>query len=140
MLTLVVLLEWCLLECANLSDANLSGANLSGAYLSGANLSEVEIARISILPDEGDVIGWKRLRDQSGKVIAKLLIKSGTPRSNSTSRKSRAERAEVLEIIGADKGYSLSDASFLYEVGKTVVANNWCEDRWSSAEVEFTSS
>lgn len=53
------------LRCADLSSADLSGADLrsadlSGADLHGANLSELTIAQTSILPDEGDIIGWKK--------------------------------------------------------------------------------
>lgn len=68
------------LRGANLSDADLSYADLSGADLRGADLSDADlryadlsdanlrdanhvqlsIAKTSILPDEGDIIGWKK--------------------------------------------------------------------------------
>lgn len=48
------------LSDANLSDADLSAADLRGANLHGANLSELTVAQTSILPDEGDIIGWKK--------------------------------------------------------------------------------
>lgn len=40
--------------------ACLLGAYLRGADLRGANLSELTVAQTSILPDEGDIIGWKK--------------------------------------------------------------------------------
>ena len=48
------------LSCADLSCADLYGANLSCANLSCANLSELTIAQTSIIPDDGDIIGWKK--------------------------------------------------------------------------------
>ena len=48
------------LSGADLRSADLSGADLSAADLHGANLSELTIAQTSILPDEGDIIGWKK--------------------------------------------------------------------------------
>ena len=49
---------------ANLGDANLRGANLRDANLRGANLRDANLgdldkARLSILPSDGDLIGWK---------------------------------------------------------------------------------
>lgn len=48
------------LRSANLRSADLSGANLRDANLRDANLSELTVAQTSILPDEGDIIGWKK--------------------------------------------------------------------------------
>ena len=115
---------------ANLSGtylygANLSGANLSGADLYGAKESELIIAKTRILPDEGDVIGWKKCR---GGVIVKLLIKSETKRCHAFGRKCRAERATVLEVFGADKGISSHDCKTEYVKGKEVVCDVWGED------------
>ena len=125
------------LSGANLSGANLSGADLSGAYLSranlsgadlsGANLSDLTKAQLSILPDEGDIIGWKKCKKN---VIVKLLIKGGVKRSNATGRKCRAERATVLEVFGAAVGISSHDGTTEYVVGKEVVCDKWGEDRF----------
>lgn len=49
----------CLLG-AYLRYADLRYADLRGADLRGANLSELTVAQTSILPDEGDIIGWKK--------------------------------------------------------------------------------
>lgn len=83
---------------------------------------------MSVLPDEGDVIGWKKCRFG---VIVKLLIKDGTPRSSATTRKCRAAYATVLEVIGYDVGYSQHDPDFSYKKGEVVHCDEWCEDRWS---------
>ena len=68
-------LSYANLSYANLSDANLNRADLNGADLRGVNLSgadlsyadlshanhvKLSLAKISILPDEGDIIGWKK--------------------------------------------------------------------------------
>lgn len=48
------------LSHADLSHADLRGADLSGADLSDANHVQLSIAKTSILPDECDIIGWKK--------------------------------------------------------------------------------
>ena len=124
---------------ANLYGANLKGAILKGAILYGANLKSADLkgaegitesigASLQVLPDEGDVIGWKKC---AGGVIVKLLIKSDTPRSSATSRKCRAKEAVVLDVFGSSIGVSKHDAKTTYTVGETVVCDTWCEDRWS---------
>ena len=119
------------LSRANLSRANLSGAylyeaNLSGANLSGAKNAELAIARTRIIPDEGEIIGWKKC---SGGIIVKLRIPSDSPRSHAFGRKCRARFADVLEIIGADEALSFHDPKFVYRVGERVEALNW-SDNW----------
>lgn len=115
---------------ASLHGADLRHANLLGADLRCAKISEPIAARLSILP-EGDIIGWKKLREG----IAKLLIPSDARRSNATTRKCRAEFADVLAIYDGDKeiqsGTSMHDSDFIYEVGKRVIADKWDEDRWN---------
>jgi len=118
---------------ADLSSANLSGANLSRANLSGANLSSAKsadhaLAQTSILPDCGDVIGWKKC--VSG-VIVKLLIPEAAKRSNASGRKCRAEYADVIEVIGADKGISKHDGMTEYRMGERVTADKWDSDRFN---------
>jgi hypothetical protein len=117
------------LSRADLSGANLSGANLYAADLYAADLSgalnyALSIARTRICP-EGDLIGWKLCQ---GNILVKLLIPKEAKRNNATSRKCRAEYADVLEIIGADKAYSGHDSSFVYEVGKRVIPSAYDEN------------
>jgi len=122
------------LRRANLYRADLRGANLGGADLRGANLGgaknipESAAAQLQVLPDEGDVVGWKKCQ---GGVIVKFLIKSGTPRSSATTRKCRAKEVEVLEVFGSDVGVSNYDPSVVYKVGETVSCDEWNEDRWN---------
>ena len=121
------------LRDANLRDADLCGADLRDAKLSGAKNIPAHVEAVtSILPDEGDVIGWKKLRNN---LICKLLIESGTPRSNATGRKCRCQKAKVLGIWHGEtevkSGVSLYDETFIYNVGKTVSVNNFDTDRWN---------
>lgn len=128
---------------ADLSGANLIGANLSGADLHGANLSELTIAQTSILPDEGDIIGWKKAYVDNTMpptpVIVKLLIPSDAKRSNSTGRKCRANTARVLDLqdkqgnsLPSDTtAYSGHDTDFTYKKGETVHVEDFDTNRWN---------
>lgn len=118
---------------ANLRGANLRDANLGGANLRDANLRDADAARLRVLPDEGDVIGWKKCR---GNVIVKLRIPGDARRSNATGRKCRADRAEVLEIVGidgkpVDVAASQHDEEFTYRAGETVTVDDFDENRWN---------
>lgn len=146
------------LSDANLSDANLCGADLRGAdlrgacllgadlryaHLYGAKLSELTVAQTSILPDEGDIIGWKKAYvddaiDDATPVIVKLLIPADAQRSNATGRKCRASKARVLDL--QDKqgnslppdttAYSIYDTDFTYKKGETVHVKDFDTNRW----------
>jgi hypothetical protein len=108
------------LSGAGLSRANLYGADLSGADLSGAENADLIIARTRILP-EGDLIGWKKLRDG---VIAKLLIPADAKRSHAFGRKCRAEFAIVIE----GEGFSQYEKALAYKPGAKVICDHWEED------------
>ena len=127
------------LRCADLSAADLRGANLHGANLHGANLSELTVAQTSILPDEGDIIGWKKAITLDGApIIVKLLIPADAQRSNATGRKCRASTARVLDL--QDKqgnslppdttAYSSYDPDFTYQKGETVSVEDFDTNRW----------
>ena len=131
------------LRGANLRDANLRGADLSCAELRCAELSELTVAQISILPDEGDIIGWKKAYVDGTMlpkpVIVKLLIPSDAQRSNATGRKCRASTARVLDL--QDKqgnslppdttAYSSYDTDFTYQKGETIHVEDFDTDRWN---------
>jgi len=148
------------LRRANLIDANLRNADLRGAILIDADLRGADLldadfrysildrAQLSgarnipayvdavtrILPDGGEIIGWKKC---SADRIVKLWVPSNARRTNATGRKCRAEKAFVLEITdrnGApfDEAVSLHDPEVVYRVGETVVPRNgFDEDRWT---------
>ena len=114
---------------ADLRDADLYGADLSGSTLCGAKgVPKKTAAVLQVLPDEGDVVGWKKC---IGGVLVKLLVRSDTPRSSATTRKCRAKFVEVLEVIGGTTGTSKHDGTTTYTKGDTVTCDNWCEDRWN---------
>lgn len=135
------------LHGADLSHADLSHANLSDAYLSDANLRDanhvqLSIAKTSILPDEGDIIGWKKAWTDDTmppkSVIVKLLIPADAQRSNATGRKCRASKARVLDL--QDKqgnslppdttAYSGHDTDFTYKKGETIHVEDFDTNRW----------
>ena len=127
------------LSAADLSSAGLSAADLRGANLRDANLSELTVAQTSILPDEGDIIGWKKAITLDGApIIVKLLIPADAQRSNATGRKCRASTARVLDL--QDKqgnslppdttAYSSFDLDFTYQKGETVHVEDFDTDRW----------
>ena len=133
---------------ADLHGADLRGADLRGADLHGADLRDaydvkLSIAKISILPDEGDIIGWKKAWTDNEMpptpVIVKLLIPSDAQRSNATGRKCRASKARVLDL--QDKqgnslppdttAYSGYDPDFTYKKGETVHVEDFDTNRWN---------
>ena len=131
------------LHGANLSDADLRYADLRGADLRDANHVQLSIAKTSILPDEGDIIGWKKAWTDGTmlpkSVIVKLLIPADAQRSNATARKCRASKARVLDL--QDKqgnslppdtmAYSGHDTDFTYKKGETVHVENFDTNRWN---------
>jgi uncharacterized protein YjbI with pentapeptide repeats len=131
------------LSGADLRYTNLFGANLFGAKLIGAKLSELTAVQTSILPDEGDIIGWKKAHvDSTTPVIVKLLIPSDAQRSNGTSRKCRASKARVLDLqdLQDKQGNSLPpdttarssyDPDFTYKKGETVSVEDFDTNRWN---------
>ena len=133
---------------ADLRGADLHGADLRGADLYGADLHraydvKLSLAKISILPDEGDIIGWKKAWTDNEMpptpVIVKLLIPADAQRSNATGRKCRASKARVLDLqdkqgnsLTSDTtAYSSYDTDFTYKKGETVHVENFDTNRWN---------
>ena len=128
------------LNRADLRGADLWSADLSDADLSDANHVKLSLAKISILPDEGDIIGWKKALALDGApIIVKLLIPADAQRSNATGRKCRASTARVLDL--QDKqgnslppdttAYSSFDPDFTYKKGETVHVEDFDTNRWN---------
>lgn len=117
------------LRGTNLRGTNLCDADLRYANLKGVKLSELTIARTSILPDEGDIIGWKKAyKADNTPIIVKLLIPADAQRSSSTGRKCRASKARIIDLQD-EQGNSLPpdttarsgyDQNFTYKKGETV--------------------
>ena len=135
------LYDACLCD-ANLYGACLLGADLRYAELCGANLSELTVAQTSILPDEGDIIGWKKAwtdNEMPPTVIVKLLIPSDAQRLNATGRKCRASTARVLDLQDRQgnslppdaTAYSSFDPDFTYKKGETVHVEDFDTNRWN---------
>lgn len=145
------------LRHADLRGANLYDADLSDAYLCGADLRhadlrdadlrdanhvQLSIAKTSILPDEGDIIGWKKAWTDGTmlpkSVIVKLLIPADAQRSNATGRKCRASTARVLDLqdkqgnsLPSDTtAYSGYDTDFTYKKGETIHVEDFDTNRW----------
>jgi hypothetical protein len=122
------------LSYANLSYANLSYADLSYANLSYANLSYAKLPAFKICPEEGDFVGWKKVK---GDFVLKLLI-TGKRISTPIGRKCRTNECKVLAAYdrkGNEVSYdercafaSKQDSSFTYEVGAYVLEPNLDED------------
>lgn len=131
------------LRGADLHGADLRGADLYGADLRGANHVKLSIAKTSILPDEGDIIGWKKAWTDNEMpptpVIVKLLIPSDAQRSNATGRKCRASTARVLDLQDEQgnslppdtTAYSSYDPDFTYKKGETVHVEDFDTNRWN---------
>lgn len=130
------------LHGANLSDADLRYADLRDANLRDANHVQLSIAKTSILPDEGDIIGWKKAWTDGTmlpkSVIVKLLIPADAQRSNATGRKCRASTARVLDLqdkqgnsLPSDTtAYSGHDTDFTYKKGETIHVEDFDTNRW----------
>lgn len=124
-----VALDGCDLQGADMTGADLAGVDWTGAKIGIDLESRYFMSKFNVTP-EGDIIGWKRLRE--GK-LAKLLIPAEARRSNGFTRRCRAEFATVLGIVDADgtphdKGVSKRDANLVYQQGMPVRADGWDEE------------
>ena len=117
---------------ANLQNVELRGADLRDARLQGAK-NIPDLPWISIVPECGSFIGWKRV----GAHIIKLKILDDAKRSNATGRKCRCSAAKVLEIqntdgteSGIDRVYNNNYCGANYVVGEIVTPDSFDDDRW----------
>lgn len=117
---------------ANLQNVELRDADLRDARLQGAK-NIPDLPWISIVPECGSFIGWKRV----GAHIIKLKILDDAKRSNATGRKCRCSAAEVLEIqntdgteSGIDRVYNNNYCGANYVVGEIVTPDSFDDDRW----------
>jgi len=118
---------------AELPGANLTGANVESAKLARTTLTKAMIdplssARMSIVPEAGEYVGWV---GGEGGVVIKILVPAEARRSNAAGRVCRAEFATVLEVIGGDVGVTEGPPIIEYRVGETVRGGRWDDDRWN---------
>lgn len=69
---------------------------------------------------EEDIVGYKKCRSENGidEVIVKLKIPAGAVVYSINDKKCRTNKAEVLEVIGSDRGYSFfRNKAFSYYPG-----------------------
>jgi hypothetical protein len=110
-------LTWC-----DLTGADFRWADLRGADFIEANLTGADLPHFGVCPEEGDFIGWKKLR---GDVICKLLIPAEAKRTSClTARKCRAEFVKVIE----GEGFSLHYRRLKYSPGQTVRPDSYNDD------------
>ena len=134
------------LRRADLRRANLQGADLRGANLWEANLREADLRGADNIPDyicpiccpeKGSFTGFKKAYWNDTPVIVELEISTEAKRSSATNRKCRCNKAKVLSITDFSgvaefqKAHSGHDNDFIYEVGKTVIVDDFDENRWN---------
>ena len=130
---------------ANLREANLQGADLQGADLWEADLQEADLRGANNIPDyicpiccpeKGSFTGFKKAYWNNTPVIVELEISTEAKRSSATNRKCRCSKAKVLSITGLNgvaefqQATSSYDNDFIYEVGKTVIVDDYDDNRW----------
>jgi hypothetical protein len=119
------------LRNADLRRAILLDADLYGANLIGAKTDEwvVNYQTVGVHPaPEGELTAWGK---KNGHIV-KMRIPVEAKRSCATTRKFRAEFAEVLEIEGADEVVVENEyGRTVYRPGEIVRCHRWDEDRWN---------
>ena len=117
--------------CADLSSANLRGANLRGADLYGLKKQLLDhIHKHSIVPEEGQFIGYKKLA--SGSIATLLIPKSAIRYGGLVGRKCRASKVKVLkiELEGKEikKDVDKHTGKLEYQVGKWIKPDRFDDD------------
>ena len=124
------------LKKANLKEANLFSANLYKAILENVKVNEYTIFYFQLCPEEGEIIGYKKVAAGNGKyAIVKLLIPKEAKRNSSTTYRCRTEKAKILEIVREDnviidRAWSIRNPDCIYEVNKILEVQEFDEDRW----------
>ena len=134
------------LVVAYLGEADLRVENLGVADLWGADLREADLREANNIPDyicpiccpeKGSFTGFKKAYWNNTPVIVELEISTEAKRSSATSRKCRCNKAKVLSITDLQgiaefqKAHSTHDNDFIYEVGKTVIVDDYDDNRWN---------
>lgn len=109
------------LNCADLTFADLNDANLTCANLYNAQLDETEKFRKGVVLSES-IIGYKKCLDN---IIVELKIPKGAVVFSINGKKCRTNKCKVISISNGDKGISMYDNLFVYEVGKEIEIENF---------------
>jgi hypothetical protein len=109
-----------LLSGACFLEANLQGADFTDAL--GAELA-VALSKPFIVPQQGSFTGWKQCL---GNVLVELEILDDARRTPDRRRECRAEAVKVLQVIGADVGFSAFGG--VYRTGEIVRCDHWGPD------------
>ena len=135
----------------DLREANLRGVDLRGVDLWGADLQEADLWGADLrgannipdylcpicCPEKGSFTGFKKAYWNNTPVIVELEISTEAKRSSATNRKCRCDKAKVLSITDFSgtaefrKAVSIYDNNFIYEVGKTVIVDDYDDNRWN---------
>lgn len=127
------------LKRATFAHATLSLSTFSEAKLNGVDLTNTHIEHENSFirlrcPEKGSFTAFKRTDFN----IVELVIPASAKRSSATTNKCRASKAKVKAIyeLNGSKSEktavpSMYDHMFYYEIGKTVVVDNFDEDRWN---------
>ena len=112
---------------SSFDNSSFDNSSFDNSSFDNTKIPDIAIAQTRILP-EGDLIGWKKC--QNG-VIVKLKISAEAKRSSAFGRKCRCEYAEVLEVIGAEAGFSqyCDKPKVRYAKGLTVHCDQW-DEKW----------
>lgn len=137
----------CDFRFADLRNGNFAGTNIVGdrnifsnSNLAGATGHYFNKHIPLACPEYGSFIGWKKAlhKNLDDTVLVKLQIPEDAKRSSATGRKCRASKAIVLDVCSLsddNKKYTYAvsnfDLEFVYEVGKTVEVDDFCEDRFN---------
>ena len=114
------------LQGADLRRADLQGADLRGGNLAGCRVNYYTIGYFNI-PQNTDLIGFKEVNG----IVIKLLIPKEAKRSCATTRKCRAEYAEVVEIYSDKSSIKNIIYNTLYKEGQRVYPDKFDDNRWN---------
>lgn len=94
-----------------------------------------------VCPEEGSFIAWKNLHNGT---LAKLLIPEDAKRSSGEYRECRADKVIVVELFKMYSGkrmkcgYSIENKKQRYDLGSTVKAVSWDDNRFNSSTYGIT--
>lgn len=127
----------CFCRCSYFKNVDLSSTTMYQTDLTDTELNntldEKIAASLFVPPETGSFKAYKKLLENK---IALLEIPEHAKRSSATSRKCRASEAKVLAIWDmhgnlVNNGFSLHILYFEYVVGKTLVVEDFDENRWN---------